>query len=421
LRSRGGNGAFRTRTPRRGRDFARMDIMHAPSPLSRHIIRHPITLLALVASPVLATAPGAAQIDGRVRADTASVGSPTVPDPRGSSLIPLPILFRGPETGTGFGGAATYLFRSSPATIDEVTGWSDPSSITAVAIHTSRKQLVISIEPVLRLQGDRLRIAGGMEYVKFPSTFWGIGNDTDDALEEDYTPQAVNLEGQALWEIRPGWYWGLGARFARRWLFDIEPAGLLDRDLVPGSRNGQIVGLGIALTRDTRDRSENPRSGTYHQLEVGSFASLLGSDFEFTTTSLDLRGYLPFPPSSVLALRILGESVRGTVPFDVLPQLGGDELLRGYYRGRYRDQNLLAAQAEVRSEVWWRFGLVGFAALGQVAPSPSRLRLDGMKASLGGGLRFALNKAEGLNLRADYAWGLEKGTRAFYLSLGEVF
>jgi outer membrane translocation and assembly module TamA len=333
----------------------------------------------------------------------------------------MPVLFRGPETGNGYGVAATYLFHLNPGSVEEVGGASNPSSVTAVAIHTSRKQMVISLEPVLRLRGDGLRLAGAAEYVKFPSTFWGIGNETDDALEEDYTPQAVNLEGQALWEVGPGWYWGLGARFARRWLFDVEPAGLLDRGLVPGSRSGQIVGLGVALTRDTRDRSENPRSGAYHQLEVGRFASFLGSDFEYTATSLDLRGYVPFSPANRLALRVLGESVHGTVPFDVLPQLGGDELLRGYYGGRYRDQSLLAVQAEARSDFRWRLGVVGFAEMGQVAASPSKLRLDGMKASLGGGLRFALDKAEGLNLRADYAWALEKGTRALYLSLGEVF
>lgn len=339
----------------------------------------------------------------------------------GPSLAPMPILFRQPETGTGFGSAATYFFRVGSPDEKRPARASSPSTITAVAIYTTRSQIITAIEPDIRLRGDQIRISGALEFVRFPTCFWGIGNDTGDGLEEGYAARAFNLEAGAFREVRAGWYGGLVGRYARRKLFDLEPGGLLDRGAVPGTETGQIVGLGLGVSRDTRDRSISPGSGALHQFRVVRFASALGSDFQFTQLSLDLRQYLPVGPGRVLALRAAGERLTGTVPFDVLPQLGGGELLRGYYGGRFRDKSLVTLQAELRSHLVWRFAVAGFGALGQVAPTPGDLRLDGMKAAVGAGLRFAIKPGEGLNLRADYAWGLERGTRAFYLTLGEAF
>ncbi|MGW8267461.1 MAG: BamA/TamA family outer membrane protein [Longimicrobiales bacterium] len=337
------------------------------------------------------------------------------------SLVPMPILFRQPETGTGFGSAATYFFRLRSPEDGSGSGSASPSTITAVAIYTTRSQIIAALEPNLRLRGDRLRIGGALEFVRFPTSFWGVGNDTGDEMEESYTTRALNIEAAALRQFRRGWYAGLVGRYARRKLSDLEPGGLLDQGAVPGTDGDQILGLGMAVSRDTRDRSTSPGSGGFHQLRLIRFASALGSDFNYTQLSLDMRRYLPLAPGGVLALRALGESLAGTAPFDVFPQLGGAELLRGYYGGRFRDRSLVALQAELRHHLAWRFGVVGFGALGQVAPAAADLRFDGMKATVGAGLRFAINQGEGLNIRADYGWGLETGTRAFYLSLGEVF
>ncbi len=338
-----------------------------------------------------------------------------------ASLVPMPILFRQPETGTGFGSAATYFFRIGSQEEPLPSRPVSPSTLTAVAIYTTHSQIIAAIEPSLRLRGDRIRIGGALEFVRFPTSFWGIGNDAGDDLEERYTARAFNLEIGVLQELGAGWYLGPVGRFARRKLSDVEPGGLLDRGAVPGPEGDQIAGLGVGLSRDTRDRSTNPGSGALHQFRLVRFDGVLGSDFDYTQVALDLRCYLPFAPGLVLALRFVGESLSGTAPFDVLPQLGGDELLRGYYGGRFRDRSLSALQAEFRQKLPWRFGVVGFGALGQVAPVVADLRLGGMKGTVGAGLRFAINEDEGLNLRADYAWGLETGTRGFYLSLGEVF
>ena len=93
--------------------------------------------------------------------------------------------------------------------------------------------------------------------------------------------------------------------------------------------------------------------------------------------------------------------------------------MRGYYDGRYRDRHLLAFQAEYRLPVWGKFGLVGFAGLGRVAPTLGGLDFSGLKYSAGFGLRFKIAPREGANLRIDWAFG--QGTSGVYFTAGEAF
>jgi outer membrane translocation and assembly module TamA len=125
--------------------------------------------------------------------------------------------------------------------------------------------------------------------------------------------------------------------------------------------------------------------------------------------------------SHVLALRALGNGIGGDPPFDILPQLGGDALLRGYYQGRFRDRDLLAFQAEYRAPVWWKLGAVAFASAGQVAPDLGGLRVDAFHPAAGFGFRFLIQEAEGVRIRADFAWGFDVESSGFYINIGEAF
>jgi len=159
---------------------------------------------------------------------------------------------------------------------------------------------------------------------------------------------------------------------AHRTLQEVSDSGQLVTGTVPGSDDGTIVEGALLLTRDTRDNTIYPTRGQFHQAVVLGAATALGSDFGYGGVRLDVRGYLSPGGRHVLALRALGDARSGTPPFDLLPQLGGDVLLRGYYQGRFRDHTLVALQGEYRLPVFWRIGLVGFAEAGQVAPRAAR-------------------------------------------------
>ena len=124
--------------------------------------------------------------------------------------------------------------------------------------------------------------------------------------------------------------------------------------------------------------------------------------------------------SPVIATRGLLIHTTGDPPFQQLAILGGQQLLRGYYEGRFRDRDLWALQAELRAGHWKRMGLVAFVGAGDVAHRFSELRLDEVQASYGLGLRWQLSASEGMQIRADLGFNDEGGS-GFYLAFLEAF
>jgi len=93
--------------------------------------------------------------------------------------------------------------------------------------------------------------------------------------------------------------------------------------------------------------------------------------------------------------------------------------MRGYFTGRYRDRHYFATQIEYRIRVWWRFGLVGFIGMGDVANSPTKFEMTKFKFSYGLGIRFRIDEIELIDLRADIGFG--KNTSGIYFSLNQAF
>jgi len=74
---------------------------------------------------------------------------------------------------------------------------------------------------------------------------------------------------------------------------------------------------------------------------------------------------------------------------------------------------------EYRLQLPKRFGLAAFFGLGEVAPDIASFNNDNLKPGGGGGLRFLLAKKNHVNLRVDYAAGLQGG--GLYLGVAEAF
>lgn len=332
----------------------------------------------------------------------------------GTSVIPFPFMFYQPETRIGVGGTVVTMFRLSDG-----EGPEQPSTFSPLALFTQKKQIVAMVGTELHFGSGRYRVNGELGYSKFPNTVWGVGNDTPESLREDYTPSTVYANAQFQRRVAQGWYIGGRIEFGYRELVELDSDGLLVTGAIPGARDGRMLSGGILVTWDTRDNTVYPTSGGYRQLRLALGDSSLVSNYTYSAYSVDARQYISLRPGHVLALRGVGMATTGVQPFETMPQIGGEYLVRGYYAGRYRDRNLMAFQAEYRSRVWKRLGAVGFISAGRVSDRLSAMTLADMKPSVGFGLRFLLAPEEGLNLRAD--WGFGRGSSGFYLGMGEVF
>ncbi|MDH5643744.1 MAG: outer membrane protein assembly factor, partial [Gemmatimonadota bacterium] len=293
------------------------------------------------------------------------------------------------------------------------------SVIQPYAIYSVQKQFSVGATTELFLRDGNLRVSGSLSHRYFPTRFWGVGNATPDAAEELYTPREVVLEARVQSKAGNSWFVGGLLHAGSRTFVEIEPAGMLSSGSVMGSAGGQFGGVGLVATFDSREHTIQPRDGSYLNAETRGYADALGADFAFVTAMVDARRFIPIGSDVTLAARALLSASSSGIPFDLMPRLGGENLLRGYFEGRYRDKNLVALQSEIRFPVWWRFSGVAFGSVGQVAPRLADLSFDGFRAAAGGGLRFLLQPQQRLNLRLDIAGGSE-GTE-FYMGMQEAF
>ncbi|MGD8698922.1 MAG: hypothetical protein PVJ43_06510, partial [Gemmatimonadales bacterium] len=227
---------------------------------------------AVILSAILGTlAPNLARAQVR---DTLPSDTTIVEQDEGSSFVPLPVVFYQPETGFGFGASGVYLFQlGRPADSAEHRL---PSVVSAIGIYTTKSQIIAAVQTELYPASGRYRYIGEVSYSKFPTKLWGVGNDTPDELEEDYTPVSFNLMLEAQRRLRRGWYAGITAQFAYRELKEVAEDGLLEGGLIPGSEDGRIIGAGLLLLRDTRESTWYPRASSFHQIRAMLYDPAIG-------------------------------------------------------------------------------------------------------------------------------------------------
>jgi outer membrane protein assembly factor BamA len=329
-------------------------------------------------------------------------------------LVGIPFLFYTPETKIAAGGALNYYFREPGS---EIT--TRPSSIEPSFVYTQKKQLEISLDADLYWGDEAYHLIGKATYTKFPDLFYGIGNNTSEDDEEEYTHRTTGFQITFLKRVRPGLYLGTLYEFNHSKIIELKESGFLSKGIIPGSEGGRIAGAGVLVNWDTRDNIFSSTSGSFYQLSANLFGNTLGSDYGFNEYTLDFRHYLPTFSSHVLAFQAYLNFITGNPPYHSLSLLGGQDLMRGHYQGRYRDKMMMAFQTEYRLPVWWRLGLVGFAGLGEVAREMGNFEMRNFKYSLGLGLRYEFIRAEKINLRLDIGYGGE--SFQLYANMLEAF
>ncbi len=326
------------------------------------------------------------------------------------SWVVLPSLFYTPRTKIGGGGSVRFY--------PERLRGERPSVVQASFVYTQRRQMIASLSPDLFFDGDRRRVFGSFLFFNFPDRFYGIGNDQPLSASESYTARTASALVGGEQEVAPAFRIGAMAWVRHEQLRDLEDDGTLIAGTLTGSRRGWVVGPGAFLRWDTRDHLFYPTSGSYARLSWMYFDPAFGSDYRFSRAGLDVRTFWWLGWDQIIAVQFQGLAVEGATPFQLLPEIGGSELVRGYPQGRYKDRVMLALQAEYRLWVYGPIGFNVFGAMADLQPAFRSVGSDPFVFAGGLGLRFLMNE-QGVNFRIDYAWGREGGT--LYMSVGEAF
>ncbi|NGP75757.1 BamA/TamA family outer membrane protein [Balneolaceae bacterium YR4-1] len=325
-------------------------------------------------------------------------------------LMVLPIVFSSPDTRLAGGVLPQVIFRTSST--------EKPSSVRMDAYYTLNRQYHILLRPVLWLRNGIMNISGSLSFKEWPTSFYGIGNNSSGDDQEKFTETLYEGSVQGTVHIGSNYYLGVSYSFRRSEVDAQEETGFLASNQLAGSGTSTVSSAGLVLRHDSRDNQFYPSSGSYHTLELTSAQKILGSDFSFSRYTLDMRKYFPIKNSQVLAVQGMVSLSSGTVPFRVLPGIG--DRLRGYSSVRYIDRHLAAFQLEYRvAPLIGRLGFVAFAGAGDVFHHANDLQLDRLKYSAGIGIRYLFDRAEKINIRLDY--GIGKDSSGDYIDLNEAF
>lgn len=323
----------------------------------------------------------------------------------------LPVVFFTPETNWGFGLAGIYAFRVPNDTAD--------SQIQAVAVYTLDKQLLLYTPFQVRWNQNRYYSYGEIGYYEYVYQFYGIGNPAPLPNREFYEVDFPRIRLNVLRLVRPNLYAGVRYWFENYQITKLDPDGMLANEDITGNQGGINSSVGLVSIYDSRDNVFFPKRGWYVETVLQHDNSWTGSNFQYTTFSVDASTYFTTPWDHVVALNGYGVFQQGDPPFHLLAMLGGSRKLRGYFEGRFRDKNLLLGQVAYRSPLFWRFGAVAFLGYGGIAPQISEFALNDFLLAGGAGLRFTVDQEKNINIRLDAGFG--QGTSGYYLTIGEAF
>lgn len=340
---------------------------------------------------------------------------------RRPSFVPVPAIGYAQETGFEFGGSGLYSFYSD--TLDRSTR---VSSIFGYATVTTKGQSRFSLSTSYWVPGNRYHYSAGISYVNFPVNFYGIGNATR-AADADRIGQKrfrASLGG----EKRFGKHVYIGA-FAGGFDFSFsqkDSIGIFTTsNAVDGRQGGTSVFFGPSFIYDDRNSVTYTRKGS---VLTASYSVLQGvfsnNNYHGGLLTVEAIHFFPLSKKLTLGVDAYDSNLFGNeYPFYYMPALGSDELMRGYYGGRYRDRNYVAAQTELRWRLSDRIGFVGFAGTGTVFRDG--FTFNELKPNYGAGFRYFFDVQKGLSLRFDYGFGEkrpgETRQKGFYIGLGEAF
>jgi outer membrane protein assembly factor BamA len=330
-------------------------------------------------------------------------------------IIPVPIVSYSSEAGNIFGLAKFNVFH--PVKSDTI---SEPSKLAESITFSTKGRVSISISNDLILKEDKYVFISSINYRKQPEYILGIGNDVSIDDAEEITSDRIRFNLNALRQVSKDLYAGIVLDLADYINIETDSTSFLIQDQVLGLAGGTDFGMGLSVAFDSRDNRYNASKGAFISSSIVFYDDALGSAYNFNRFELDARKYFNPWLGHTVALQATTTAVGGNVPFYDLAMLGGEDKMRGYYKGALRDKVLVDAQFEYRMPVWEIFGITGWIGTGRVAESYKNLSLDGYWISYGGGLRVKVDSKENINLRVDFGFG-PAGISGVYFNFAEAF
>jgi outer membrane protein assembly factor BamA len=339
------------------------------------------------------------------------------PDSSRVKLGVLPTAFYAPETRLG-AGAFVYSYFNT----DKTNPRNKISNTQSYLSYTFNKQFSFENDYQIWLKSSKYYLTGGFDYSRFPEYYYGISNNTKESDRIMVSFDIIRVRSKNLYQLSNYLYAGVYYQFQKLYRLNtlLKNEHSMLCEVITGGAGYQTSGIGPIFIYDKRDNPLNPSQGAYIESSYQYFGKQTGSSFTFTSFILDIRKFKRFLNNKLIWNGSLFAHLnKGEVPYRMLGTIGGARHLRGYYQGRFRDNNLIIAQHEIRLPIYKWFGVAAFCGAGSVAKQYDDFTMNTIHYSYGMGLRLRINKKENTNIRIDY--GRTRDSQGFYVVFAEAF
>ncbi len=327
-------------------------------------------------------------------------------------LFPIPIIYNTPETGWAGGGGASYTFKTCPD-----SGTRNSQLVGGIA-YTQEQQLLFFLYPKIFLPNNRGYLDGEIGYYKYSYYFYGLGFEQID--RELYHVDFPRIRLNYFHRVHGNTYLGAGIFYENYMIREPDTSMVLHSMKVPGHNGSKLYRGSLLFLHDSRDHALYPTRGQYimgsMQWGLPWNESMMPNYFSY---ELDVRNYVPVAPDQTIACQLNLRGIHGNAPFQQMPFIGGDQYLKGFYLGRYRGSQVLSGQLEWRSILYKNWGLAAYLGASVMGYKKHYLDINRVMRAAGLGIRYRLLDDERLNIRADYAVGVDGGY--LYLGVAETF
>ncbi len=278
------------------------------------------------------------------------------------------------------------------------------SAFTVLGNITSKGYMLLGVNGHAFTQNKKWKFSYSTFYNHAPSYYWGLGYEAGNvaANKTRYDLKKFVAAMDMVHYFNPRF--SLGPSLGYQWIrWDNFPDGT--------QRTG-VLDYGIVASYDGRDFAANPTRGIYAAFRQRNFSNLSGS------TSLQFDFYTGLWRGGILAFDIYSIFTYGNMPVTLIPAIGGIERMRGYYYGRYRDNNIVSSQLELRQHIWKMLGCAVWIGGANLWGHNRDFNIRHTLPNCGLGLRCALT--DRIKLRLDYGIG-RGGQNAFIFAINEAF
>ncbi len=335
---------------------------------------------------------------------------------RNLRILPLPSIIITPETGLKGGVFVDYFYKTKEGKGKTVR----PSLSWVQVLYSTRRQFTSEAYTSTYTSGEKYYIFFRGGFISNYERYWGLTKPTvENNRYAEVTYNRVYAQAKVQRNMGKKFFAGASLYFG-----DYSRTKFLQKDGIaatppPGNSNSRIAAAGISFTADKRDNQFSPTKGFFADVTVMGNYNLQNKQYAYTLISTDVRKYNE-TGRHIFAHQLYTSFATDEMPLFEKARIGGSNMMRGYFQGRFRDNALWTLQTEYRYKLNRFLKLAFFAAAGNTAPAADKLLSQKIQSSTGTGIRLLINKEKKIYFRGDVAV-TANGMLGYYFRIGDAF